>query len=959
MESRALHLEGAELLPLDQPGRLIWVAHGTAMVFAAPVLADGTHGPRRWLAEVPAGGLIPGFLPPRPPPAHAAFVSALGSADLSLLEGPRVQAWYAGSERENALRVEEWLLALPKPGALSPPQAADDARVCLAAPGRLRMSKGQVCVNGRAVLWFKVLSGHARWWGSQPIQATDERWLPLAPEAWVEAVDDCTLDVRRTGDLEHLDSLLHGLALHNSLLLDSLAEEEAREGDRWRARLRTSQADTSRRAAHLMDTFARIPRGQPVEELPYGSPWWASATLVAKATGIVLEPLGSWSEAETVEETVTSLSDATRIRTRRVRLEPGWWKKDGGPLLVVRRDGNAPAAALPIAGGGYRLVDPSGQSLGRVTRAVAERLHESAYAFVRPLPARIRHAGDLLGPALQPQVRQLGLVVLAGLAVAVLNMLTPQCLGLLVDYAVPQANRTMLFEMSAGLLAAALSAFFLRLTENAALLRIEMGLEATLQLALWDRLLRLETGFFRRFSAGDLYDRASIVSSAHRLLGGELLRGGFNSLLSLVFLLLMFVYSAELAWPAALMGLAIASVTFALGFLALKRRRVLLEMQGRLRGLTVQLLASVAKLRVAGAEGRAFGRWAVEQARWGERLYGLFRLENVAEVLHVILLPLGTLVIFALAADLLARPEPARLTTGAFLAFWAAYGAFAAGLSGLAETLLALLDLPALWARAQPILEAPLEVAARRADPGRLKGQVDIQDLVFRYRADGPLVIDRLSLHAEPGEFVALVGPSGCGKSTLIRLLLGFETPSSGAVYYDRQDLQGLDLDAVRRQLGVVLQSAHIFAGTLRENLSPGSWISEEEALEAAEKAGLEEDLKTLPMGLFTLVSEGGTNLSGGQRQRLLLARALIRRPRVLLLDEATSALDNRTQEIVARNLETMNVTRIVVAHRLSTIRRAHRIYVMESGRIVQTGTYDELVSGQGRFRRLVGGQLD
>jgi hypothetical protein len=238
MERNSVHLEGTELVRLDNPGRLIWVAHGVAMVFAAPVLADGSHGPRRWLAEVPAGGLIPGFIPTHAPPAHAAFVSALGSADLTLLEGPSAQAWYAGSEQENIRRIEDWLRNLPKPCVKPSPHLTDDAQARLAAPGEMQMAQGQVCVNSRNVLWIKVTAGQALWWGSQTLDADDAKWVPLSPDAWVEALGDCTLQVQRTEGIDDLNVLLRGLALHDSLLLESLEKEEGRESEQWWTNLR-------------------------------------------------------------------------------------------------------------------------------------------------------------------------------------------------------------------------------------------------------------------------------------------------------------------------------------------------------------------------------------------------------------------------------------------------------------------------------------------------------------------------------------------------------------------------------------------------------------------------------------------------------------------------------------------------------------------------------------------------
>jgi NHLM bacteriocin system ABC transporter ATP-binding protein len=422
----------------------------------------------------------------------------------------------------------------------------------------------------------------------------------------------------------------------------------------------------------------------------------------------------------------------------------------------------------------------------------------------------------------------------------------------------------------------------------------------------------------------------------------------------LLFLGLLFYYSVPLALIATFVAAINIAVTIISGIITLRKVRPLLNQQGLLFGMMVQIIGGVAKFRVAGAEARAFAYWGRQYRHQLHLMLGSQGIEDNMVVINNILSALTPAVIFAFATDLLQSQANGGISTGTFLAFNAAFGTFISGATSLSSTVVDILEVLPLWERAQPILQATPEVDANKTDPGRLSGRVEIKHIVFRYRAQGDLTLDDVSLRVEPGEFIALVGPSGSGKSTLFRLLLGFDSPESGSICYDGQELAGLDVNAVRRQLGVVLQNSRLMSASMFDNISSSAPLTMDEAWEAARMAGLASEIAAMPMGMHTVVSEGGTNLSGGQRQRLLIARALALRPRILLFDEATSALDNRTQAIVSESLEKLNVTRIVVAHRLSTIRNADRIYVLQNGRLVQQGNFEQLAHKEGLFSQLI-----
>jgi ABC-type bacteriocin/lantibiotic exporter with double-glycine peptidase domain len=383
-----------------------------------------------------------------------------------------------------------------------------------------------------------------------------------------------------------------------------------------------------------------------------------------------------------------------------------------------------------------------------------------------------------------------------------------------------------------------------------------------------------------------------------------------------------------------------------------------LAVSGRLSGLLLELINGIAKLRVSGTENRAFASWARSFARQKKLSVQSRTLGAALTVFYSVFPVLGSILIFYAMARLTEGQEVASLTTGEFLAFTTAFGQFQAAALELSGAFLSVLGAVPLYERAKPILDALPEVSAAKMHPGELSGNIEVKHVDFRYRADTPLVLRDVSVKIPAGRFVAFVGPSGSGKSTLLRLLLGFETSESGSVYFDDQDLTGLDIQAVRQQIGVVLQNGRLAPGSIFENIVGSAPLTMEEAVQAARLAGLEDDIRAMPMGMHTMVAEGGVGLSGGQRQRLMIARAIVRRPRIIFFDEATSALDNETQSIVSRSLESLQATRVVIAHRLSTIINADYIYLMEKGAVVQEGRYEDLIHREGPFAELARRQI-
>jgi ATP-binding cassette subfamily C protein len=689
--------------------------------------------------------------------------------------------------------------------------------------------------------------------------------------------------------------------------------------------------------------------------LPTADPLFSACQAVGARARIEFRPPPQWARARNALDPLGAVCRASRVRSRKVGLRGNWWRRDHGPLLAFVDAGHRPIALLPRGVHGYELVDPTAESRVGVDAAVAGTLEPFAFEFYRPSPDTPIGLAALARLMLEETRGDLARILLAALAGGVLGLAIPVATGRIFSDLIPGAIPGRILPLLAALGGIVAGTALFDLMKAFALVRFEGRLHSSLQASIVDRLLALPVPFFRRFAIGELGTRAFAVNSARDMLSGATITAILSGVFSVFNLVLLFYYSPLLALVA--IGALVVSVAFtaSLAALAIRVERRRQDVAGRISGLVFQLVGGIAKLRVAGAERRSFSVWA--QLFHDQRAFALdagLYLAAVA-VFNDILPILAGLALFGTAGAMAAGRA---MNTGQFIAFYAAFGTFFANGIALSNTFVSLLNIVPVMESARPILETPIEVAAARPDPGELAGHIEVSHVSFRYTPGGPLILDDVNFEARPGEFIAIVGPSGSGKSTLLRLLLGFEPPETGMIYYDGQDLAGVDVSAVRAQMGVVLQTSRLLQGDIFNNIVGATPLTLSDAWDAAERAGLAEDIREMPMQMHTMIAEGGSTLSGGQRQRLLVARAIVRRPRILLFDEATSALDNRTQDLVSRGLEAMQATRIVIAHRLSTIRNADRLYVMEHGRIVQQGTYAQLASVPGLFAQLIARQV-
>ncbi|MFJ9347441.1 NHLP bacteriocin export ABC transporter permease/ATPase subunit [Streptomyces sp. NPDC101237] len=680
---------------------------------------------------------------------------------------------------------------------------------------------------------------------------------------------------------------------------------------------------------------------------------YAACRLVAQAAGITLaEPARSGTESDRIDP-VERVALASRVRIRAVRLDGRWWRENVGPLVGHRALSGAPVALL-WRRGGYVAVHPATGRETPIEKANAAEFEPRAVMFYRPLPDKALTPFGLLRFSLRGTRGDLGSLLLAGLVTVAIGSLVPIATGRVLGDYVPKAQTNLIVQVCLAVMISAVVSAAFTLLENLTILRLEGRIEATLQPAVWDRLLRLPTRFFTQRSTGELASAALGISAIRRLLAGAGPVVAQSVTVGAMNLGLLFWFSVPMALAALGMLVVIGALFLGLGLWQVRWQRRLVVLGNKLNNQAFQTLRGLPKLRVAAAENYAYAAWAGEFARSRELQQKVGRIKNLTTVLGSVYLPVCTLLMFML----LAGPARGAMDAAAFLTFNTSVTMLLTSVTQLTGSFVSAVAALPLFEEIRPVLDAAPEVRTASTRPGPLSGGIEARRLSFRYSDDGPLVLDDVSFDVRPGEFVAVVGPSGCGKSTLLRLLIGFDKPVSGSVLYDGQDLGALDQSAVRRQCGVVLQHAQPFTGSILDVICGTEPYTAEEAMAAAEMAGLAEDIRRMPMGLHTIVAGSGA-VSGGQRQRLMIAQALIRRPRILFFDEATSALDNDTQRTVIESTRKLNATRIVIAHRLSTVMDADRVVVMEDGKVAQQGPPAELLADTGgRLHELVRRQL-
>jgi len=958
-QGEAQNIAGNKPFLLNQADSIWYIDQGSVEIFTVGVSNGKSVGTRshfmsrtqgQCLVCIDSGKYQMGFL------AVGIIGTRLYRLSLSLLQELANRPDYS---QTIAKMIDDWVMSVSEslvrdivPYPTSDHNLGHDDCVILRQLERTRSKKG--------VLWINVVAGDLLFLDMESLFLADsEIMFPLTPQTWVQSTDESKLSARPSVSVIDRVAVWKGLAaFHEALCVCEFLNKRLLNVDEIH-RLST-KADYSDEAINsALQNIASVLNPDIKSLAKLGSV--GGDDLVLTTCRFIGDYLGIeirahpdlWGEKElAIKEKLAAISKSSRFRMRPVAMRGDWYTKDVGPIFCDIDD--SPVALLPVSMNAYECINPTANTRVPVDEQLTSTLNPFGMCIYRPFRDGDLKPFDLIKFGIRGLNRDIFYLISMGILLGVFGSLTPYFTGQIFDSVIPQAERELLYQFLLALVVIAFASTSFTIVQKIAVLRIQGKMDFSIQAALWDRLLNLPSTFFRQYSVGDLADRVAGINRIRGLLAGAGVSAILGSMSSLFYVVLMFYYSSSLAIVA--IGLTLFFLTFTIvsNLIQLRHQRRQLNMAGKITGLVLQLINGVAKVRVSGAEDYAFCRWSRDFGEYRQVSFKLGFISNIMTLFNSVFPIISSMMIYLALMIFMDSENPTTMSIGEFIAFNSAYGLFLAAMMALSNASLDFLRVIPLYERLRPIVSTPTEVSEDRTHPGKLSGNIEVSHLHFRYDPDGPLIIDNVSFTIKPGEFVAFVGGSGSGKSTLLRLLMGFEIPSAGTIYYDNQDLNSLDLREVRQQLGVVLQDSKLLPTDIYRNIVGTSSLTVDDAWEAAHMAGLSEDIKQMPMGMHTMVSEGGGTFSGGQRQRLMIARAIIHKPRILFLDEATSALDNRTQAQVTESLDKMQATRIVIAHRLSTIINADRIYVLDKGFIKENGTYDQLVAEDGIFADLV-----
>lgn len=819
----------------------------------------------------------------------------------------------------------------------------------------------EVGESKQPLFWLHILRGKIQFLGIPEcfIDSSSDTVYPAIRESWfltemstkIEVFGDEGIFLEKKSEAG--ESLFYQQFLH--IVKNKLEEKEQSEKDKFSLKQTISESNlhfAQDQLKSVLDTKEFFFKREGI------NPLYDTCELIGSYLQLHFNANVKDDPSKPIRERVEELCFDSYVYQRPITLRLNWWKKNVDPFLGFSKNEKNPLALLPYKRS-YRIVDTKKSTTETVNETTNNEVSPHAFEFFRSFPFKSTlSSGDIWRFISHRKLHLVTGVFLLSMLMSCFNLFFPFFYSLLFNSIIPNGDVSLLIQLFLGMTVIIIGNDMFSLGREYMLLHLDRTSDREFESAIWQRILDLPLRFFRKTSIGDLLIQIFSVNEIRKNFSGKGLRIVLDSLFSMIYLIPMFYFSFWLS----IAGIAIlfvstlfSSWTFVKN---LNFQKKILKLRAKLNDQTLQLLRGITKIRIFGAESLIFVLWEkifypIKRQEWLMQ-----RINNVTDTVNFTITSLGTLAIYATAILLLQKDSSMlNIDMGTFLAFLASFGPFSIAMGNLNKTVLESAELIPLWEKSQSLLKVPIETDFAKDKPVQIRGNVQIDHISFRYDKNGPFILNNISLDVKEGEFIGIIGPSGCGKSTLIRLLIGFEPVEKGAIYYDNKDLGTLNLRQLRKQIGIVLQTSSLIDGTLRENIAANGFYSDDEILEALTLAGFEEDLKLLPMGIHTAIIDRGNTFSGGQKQRLLIARALISKPKLLILDEATNSLDSKTQAHLIRMQEKLKVTRIVVAHRLSVLKNADKIYVLNQGTIEDVGSFDELKARSGSFANILAKQ--
>ena len=935
-------------LVLDDVACLWWVEAGEVDVFVVGLDGERVVSSYKHVTRAAPGRLLFGA-----DPTTGLQLRLKGLPGFRVRKLPLAGVLEGLSPDAFAREAELWIDALSESVARDVP-LLPRVDITVEAGERVAIAPREVISARRGIVWLPTRQAGA-FLGTGHTGPDMPEVMPVSPYTWMtfdeaaEVTAVSSLDLARQGRLESALQRFHRAALAVELQTRQLALIDVANLQVDSAKLRESAADEARRELRRIARPGRGRSGAPSG----GSPLVQALRSIGRREKIrFVEPEG--------EPTLEGILIASGVRAREVDLssERKWWTGDSFSMLAFRREDGRPVALLPSTIGPYRIIDPSTRGSKRLDGAGVALLENRAWVFYRPFPPRPLGTRDVLSMAGHRLPMEAVRFVAAGLLVGLFAFFPAFAIGLSVDWIMPSGSRELLWSLTATMLVVAVFGVLLTLQQSSTLLRVEARAATRLSAAVWDRIVALRPSVLQGYSAGELASRALVFHSLRERASNVVA----SSLVSVVFLFptlfLLFRYNPVLASVSLAVGVVAATAIVGLAVLQFAPQRRHVEARQRLAGTLFQFIAGIGKLRSSGAEESAFGFWAQGYVRQKQAEIHVNHLSELAAAITASIPAVASAILFA--ATLLLEAE--ELTPGVFFVIYATSMLFFGATTRLGTTVQALSSVIPEYQQVKPLLALAPETRDGSRSAGEveveLRGELRFERVGFAYPGSDEDVLDDVSLHVRPGEFAAIVGQSGAGKSTLFNLALGLEEPVRGAIYYDGHDVTQLHRRSLRRQLGVVSQNGNLQPGSVLSNIvGVARDLTEEEAWEAARLASVDEDIRQMHMGMHTPVGDTG-QFSGGQIQRMLIAAALVRKPRIVFLDEATNWLDNKSQARVMKSIGDLAATRVVIAHRLSTIREADTIHVLDKGKLVQSGSYEDLAREPGVFQRLIARQI-